>query len=190
MANTSRIVAVGSPPVASSHASSTTRLPSFDLAAPEIEQPGPDQDARKQRALTERARHRDRALGQRDAVVPIADAGSVLDLDFRRPDAEQRRVELVGNAVRLGDVTTHIVRLAGETGQRRERPVRRPGDAPLTWRVRRARSPGCRSRSRRSAGPDPQVEQQQRSVHASQQRVVAQLRSDRERALDLCARLR
>jgi len=88
------------------------RLPALDLAAAKVDQCAPDQHARQQRTLPERAGERYGPLGDGNRRVPVARGRCVLDLDLGGPDPQQRRAELVGQTDRLPEVPRDFVRVA------------------------------------------------------------------------------
>ncbi len=162
-------------------------LAPLHVAATEIQQPEPDEQARHQRALSERSRQRDRAFGERDGVLPLADPGRVLDLYFRRPHAEERRAS--SSAMRCASARCRRASSAF--------PVRPPSIANAqcadhaTPRFFLPSIPRARSRARRSRAPDRPGRSTGRGAAARDEReptVPARPSSSRSPAADSISR--
>ena len=165
------------------------RLAALDVAAAEVEQADPDEHAREQRALSERARHRRssaRRARRRDpnrrsrrrtrSRPPTSTRGTAASEARRRSDAPRRDA---GARRRTSPVSPPSIASA----QCADHATLRCPDAS-------ASAMACAPvLARLSAGPVHTYSSSSDAMHAREQPVVAELGRDRQRALDLRARI-
>ena len=135
------------------------------------DQAGPHQHARQQRLRHDRARERNRALGQRQRLVPLSHARGVLDRDLGRHRLQHRRRKRVGEPFGLAQVAPDALAIAGEAFQHCHRPVRGPRHLAIGALRRQQQGPGA-VLARRRSGTGPRIELQRHLMHTREQRGV------------------
>ena len=160
----------------------------LQLVAAEIDQAGEDEQAGEDRPLVEGSRQRDRLLTERDSVLPVSGGIRILDRYLVEEEAEQGRVQLLGEAGAGVEVVLAFIGLGGQTGHHRHRPV-------ASAHQRRVARFFCQGYRLEPVLPGwlgiscPGMEQQELPMHSREEGAIAASFGDRQRSLELGPRL-